>query len=138
MTGEAVRRLQKPGEPPYTPVLYALSLFSPEFREAVQKTWPAYMDGKRTLQKAAADLIRALSNSDTARPSFVPFQIVSASALTGPHIRRRTRLLYGVVPPSDSVIRGPRRIGKPLGDYTGRKRRGVWRYAPKMPPAGRS
>ena len=62
MTGEAVRRvLDKPGEPPYTPVLYALSLFSPEFREAVQKTWPAYMDGKRTLQKAAADLIRALS-----------------------------------------------------------------------------
>jgi len=43
-----------PGEPPYTPVLYALSLFSPEFRDAVQKTWPAYMDGKRTLQEAGA------------------------------------------------------------------------------------
>ena len=61
MTGEAVRRvLEKPGEPPYTPYLYALSLFSSEFREAIQKTWPAYMDGKRTLQEAAADLIRAL------------------------------------------------------------------------------
>jgi hypothetical protein len=62
MTGEAVRRvLDKPGEPPYTPCLYALSLFSPEFREAVQKTWPAYMDGKRTLQEAAVDLVRALA-----------------------------------------------------------------------------
>jgi hypothetical protein len=61
MTGEAVRRvLEKAGEPPYTPYLYANGLFSPEFRDAVQKTWPAYMDGKRTLQEAAADLIRAL------------------------------------------------------------------------------
>jgi len=61
MTGEAVRRvLEKPGEPPYTPYLYAQSLFSSEFRDAIKKTWPAYMDGKRTLQEAAADLIRAL------------------------------------------------------------------------------
>ena len=61
MTGEAVRRvLDTPGEPPYTPALFALSLFGPEFRDAVQKTWPAYMDGKRTLQEAAADLVRAL------------------------------------------------------------------------------
>ena len=61
MTGEAVRRvLDKPGEPPYTSYLYAMSLFSNEFRDAIKKTWPAYMDGKRTLQEAAADLIRAL------------------------------------------------------------------------------
>ena len=61
ITGEAVRRaLEKPGEPPYTPFLYALNLFSPEFREAVKQTWPAYMDGKRTMQEAAADLVRAL------------------------------------------------------------------------------
>ena len=62
MTGEAVRRvLDKPGEPPYTPYLYALNLFSPEFRDAIQKIWPAYMDGKRTLQDVANDLIRALA-----------------------------------------------------------------------------
>ncbi len=61
MTGEAVRRvLEKPGEPPYTPYLDAQGLFSSEFRDAIKKTWPAYMDGKRTLQEAAADLIRAL------------------------------------------------------------------------------
>jgi len=61
MTGEAVRQaLDKPGEPPYTPFLYALNLFSPEFRDAVKQTWPAYMDGKRTMQEAAADLVRAL------------------------------------------------------------------------------
>jgi hypothetical protein len=61
MTGEAVRRaLEKPGEPPYTPFLDALNLFSPEFREAVKQTWPAYMDGRRTMQEAAADLVRTL------------------------------------------------------------------------------
>ena len=61
MTGEAVRRaLEEPGEAPYSPFLYALNLFSPEFREAVKQTWPAYMDGKRTMQEAAADLVRAL------------------------------------------------------------------------------
>lgn len=62
MTGEAVRRvLEKPGEPPYTPYLYALGLFSPELRDALKATWPAYMEGTRTLQEAAADLVRALS-----------------------------------------------------------------------------
>jgi hypothetical protein len=61
MTGEAVRRvLEKAGEPPYAPYLYAGKLFSPEFRDAIKKVWPVYMDGKRTLQEAAADLIRAL------------------------------------------------------------------------------
>jgi hypothetical protein len=62
MTGEAVRRvLDKPGEPPYTPYLYANNLFSPEFRDAIKKIWPTYMDGKRTLEEAAADLIQALA-----------------------------------------------------------------------------
>jgi hypothetical protein len=42
MTGEAVRRvLEKPGEPPYTPYLYANGLFSDGFRDAIKKTWPA-------------------------------------------------------------------------------------------------
>jgi hypothetical protein len=61
MTGEAVRRvLERAGEPSYTPFLFALSLFDAEFRAAVKQTWPAYMDGKRTLPEAAADLIQAM------------------------------------------------------------------------------
>jgi hypothetical protein len=61
MTGEAVRRvLERAGEPTYTPALFALSLFSADFRAAVKQTWPAYMDGKRTLAEAAADLIQAM------------------------------------------------------------------------------
>jgi hypothetical protein len=62
MTGEAVRRaLARTGEPPYTPYLYAVKLFSENFREAVSRTWPAYMDGKRSLEEAAGDLVRAMN-----------------------------------------------------------------------------
>lgn len=71
MTGEAVRRvLDKAGAPPYTPCLLALNLFSAEFREAVQKTWPAYMDGTRTLQEAAADLVKALGQERRGQPRY--------------------------------------------------------------------
>ena len=28
------------------------------YRDAIESTWPAYMDGDRTLSEAAADLIR--------------------------------------------------------------------------------
>jgi hypothetical protein len=62
MTGEAVRRaIARAGEPPYTPHLYALKLFGDQFRDAAARTWPAYMDGTRTLAQAAADLVRALA-----------------------------------------------------------------------------
>jgi hypothetical protein len=62
MTGEAVRReLARTGEPPYTPYLYAVKLFSDNFREAASRTWPTYMDGKRTLKEAASDLVRAMN-----------------------------------------------------------------------------
>jgi len=62
MTGEGVRReMTRGGEPPYTPYLYAVKLFSDKFREAVSRTWPAYMDGKRTLEEAAGDLVRAMN-----------------------------------------------------------------------------
>ena len=62
MTGEAVRRTvaRTTGES-YTPYLYANRLFSDSFRDAASRTWPAYMDGKRTLEEAAADLVRAMN-----------------------------------------------------------------------------
>jgi len=62
MTGETVRRvLARAGESAYTPYLYANKLFGDRFRDAVARTWPAYMDGTRTLTDAARDLVRALS-----------------------------------------------------------------------------
>ena len=62
MTGEAVRRvLARAGERSYTPYLYANKLFNDRFRDAASRTWPAYMDGTRTLTEAARDLIRTLS-----------------------------------------------------------------------------
>jgi hypothetical protein len=62
MTGEAVRReFGRGGDPSYTPYLFSLRLFSEPFRLAIARTWPAYMDGRRTLSEAAADLVRALN-----------------------------------------------------------------------------
>jgi len=62
MTGETVRRvLARAGETSYTPYLYANKLFSDRFRDAAARTWPAYMDGTRTLTDAARDLVRMLS-----------------------------------------------------------------------------
>ena len=61
MTGEAVRRaFAGGGDPPYTPYLLSLKLFDDRFREIVQRVWPPYMDGTRTMREAADDLIRAL------------------------------------------------------------------------------
>lgn len=61
MTGETVRRvLVRAGDSSYVPYLYANKLFSDRFRDAVARTWPAYMDGTRTLADAARDLVRAL------------------------------------------------------------------------------
>jgi hypothetical protein len=64
-TGEAVRRtLAEAGEPSYTPYLYAYERFGKgpwgRLREAVETTWPTYLDGERTLDEAASDLLRAL------------------------------------------------------------------------------
>ena len=47
----------------YTPYLYANKLFSDRFRDAVGRTWPAYLDGTRTLTDADRDLVRMLSES---------------------------------------------------------------------------
>lgn len=61
-TGEVVRRaLEQAGEPAYTPYLYAQDLFDGgTFRRAIETTWPAYLDGERTLAEAARDLLLAL------------------------------------------------------------------------------
>jgi len=63
-TGEAVRRiLDDAGESGYTPVIYAIFDRNNKwarYRKAIESTWPAYMDGERSLSEAAADLIRAL------------------------------------------------------------------------------
>ena len=62
MTGEAVRReLARTGSDAYTPYLYATRIFSDSFRDSASRTWPAYIDGTRTLDEAAADLVRALN-----------------------------------------------------------------------------
>ncbi len=59
-TGEAVRRvLDQAGESGYTPMVYAIFDRSDwgRYRAAIESTWPAYMDGKRTVSEAAADLL---------------------------------------------------------------------------------
>jgi hypothetical protein len=61
MTGDAVRRvLARSGEPSHTPIILALKLFADGPREAIARTWPAYMDGTKTMNEAAADLMRAM------------------------------------------------------------------------------
>jgi hypothetical protein len=42
------------------PSLVALKLFSDEFRDGASRTIPAYLDGRRTLDQTAADLVAAL------------------------------------------------------------------------------
>ena len=78
MTGETVRRvLARAGEPSYTPYLYANRLFSDRFRDAVARTWPAYMDGTRTLSDAARDLVRTLNEPPR---QFIPQSLGHARA----------------------------------------------------------
>ena len=62
MTGEVVRRtLEAAGEPEYTPFLYAQGRGEGgTFRPAIERTWPPYLDGERTLDEAAHDLVGAL------------------------------------------------------------------------------
>ncbi|HKE84155.1 MAG TPA: hypothetical protein VKB50_10385 [Vicinamibacterales bacterium] len=62
IAGEAVRRSFERAGQPYTPYLYSLKLFSDGFREAARRIWPAYMDGTRTLDQAAAELVAAFKS----------------------------------------------------------------------------
>ncbi len=67
-TGETVRRiLEAAGEPGYTPYMYRYNLWNGrwgKYRNAIEKTWPAYLDGQRTLSQAASDLLRALAETE--------------------------------------------------------------------------
>ena len=61
-TGEAVRRfLDDVGEPGYSPLVYAIFDRGTwvRYRDAIESSWSAYMDGERTVSEAAADLIQA-------------------------------------------------------------------------------
>ena len=62
-TGEAMRPiLDARGPAPYTPMLYAIFERGSwkEYREALETSWRPYVDGKRTVDEAAADLVGAL------------------------------------------------------------------------------
>lgn len=70
-TGETVRRvLEAAGEPGYTPLLYAAPHFGRgpwgRYRAAVEKVWPAYLDGERDLATAARELLREVAAGERA------------------------------------------------------------------------
>jgi len=61
IAGEAVRRVLADHGETYTPHLFALKLFSDRFREIISRVWLPEIDGTRTLDEAAADLVRSLN-----------------------------------------------------------------------------
>ena len=61
ITGDAVRRVRARAGEAYTPVVLAQKLFPDASREAIARTWPAYLDGSKTMNEAAADLVQALA-----------------------------------------------------------------------------
>jgi hypothetical protein len=62
LTGEAVRRAYaQRGASEYTPYLFALKLFSDQSRESISRTWGSYVDGARTLDQAAHDVVQAMT-----------------------------------------------------------------------------
>lgn len=74
-TGEAVRRiLEDGGKPRYTPMLYEIFDRSPwvQYREALEKSWRPYVDGKRGLSESVASLIEALRTTGHLQPDEKP------------------------------------------------------------------
>jgi hypothetical protein len=62
-TGELVRRIRSErGEPDYTPIVYEIYARGSwtAYREALEANWLPYVEGKRSLENAAAGLIAAL------------------------------------------------------------------------------
>jgi hypothetical protein len=63
-TGEVLRReLEQAGEPDYTPYVYHHGLWRgswSRYRAPIEKAWPAYLDGTRTLSQAARELLGSL------------------------------------------------------------------------------
>lgn len=65
-TGETVRRvLQDAGEPDYTPMIFEIFGRSRwgRYQQAIERTWPAYLDGEQTLSEAARALLRAIAET---------------------------------------------------------------------------
>ena len=58
-TGETVRRVLDAVGEEYTPMMVAGDIFG-RYLEPLEQTWPAYLEGRRSLDKAAADLLRTL------------------------------------------------------------------------------
>ena len=70
-TGEAVRGiLDDGGKSEYTPMVYEIMARGTwvGYRKALEKTWLPYIEGKRTLSKAAGNLIAALRSPALAQP----------------------------------------------------------------------
>ena len=67
-TGDAVRRtLAEAGEPAYTPMIFSGNIFK-SFHEPMESAWRAYLEGERSLEEAALDLIRALGDGEVDSP----------------------------------------------------------------------
>jgi hypothetical protein len=70
-TGDVVRRaLKQAGEPAYTPYMYRHGLWRgswARFREAVEKVWPAYLEGESTLWQAAREVLQSLPSEERHR-----------------------------------------------------------------------
>jgi hypothetical protein len=69
-TGEAVRRvLSDKGESTYKPMLYGIYEKGAwvDYRDLLEKTWRPYVEGKRSLSDAAADLIKAVRKAADAK-----------------------------------------------------------------------
>jgi hypothetical protein len=62
IVGEAVRRVLADRGETYTPHLFALRLFSDRFREIISRIWLPQMEGTRTLDEAAVELVRGLNS----------------------------------------------------------------------------
>ena len=67
-TGDAVRReLDEAGAGEYEPMMFAQGIFK-SFHETVKSNWTAYLDGDRTLEEAAEDLVRAAGEVEAGGP----------------------------------------------------------------------
>lgn len=63
MTGETVRRTFAERGVTYTPLLFSLKLFTDRFRDVISGAWSPQVDGTRTVEEAAGDLVRVMNAS---------------------------------------------------------------------------
>ena len=61
ITGDAVRRTYAAaGDRNYTPMLYALNLYTADFRDRLERAWSGYAGGRGSLAAGADSLVRSL------------------------------------------------------------------------------